>query len=176
MAGGGKRGRVEGIVEVTKEEKLAMIRHQMKTLMDRVPTTTDKMLLDIQRCVMSRVELLDQTEDDGYLAGQIAAMGEAKLNGIIEFYSIATVGEQTAWKLSRFFLQEVVDVEVATEFLQRLGDLMHKSFELALTRGTYSKGRHNYRELKALAEKRLEIIGILRAHGHMQDHCFKHQF
>ena len=167
IKGAGKRGR-EGMVEVTRDEKVAMIKHQLAILVDRVPSSTDKMLLEVHRNILARMELLVNV-DNSYINNQISTMSEPLLEGIKVFYSSATVGEQTAWKLSRYFLKEVRDLEHATEMMQRLADVLHKAFELVIAKCMFSSGRFNYREIKAAVEKQLGVIKVLREHGRMQD-------
>ena len=75
-----------------------------------MPTTTDKMLIEVHKNIMSKVEELTESQDEAYVGNMISVMDEATLLTIKEFYGGVTLGEQTAWKLSRFFVKEVRDL------------------------------------------------------------------
>ena len=168
VGGGGKRAR-DSITELTKEEKGAMIKHQLTVLVGRVPPTKDKMLLDLHKNIMIKVEELVESQDAGFITSKINTMSEETLMPIKEFYGTVVLGDQSAFRLSRYFLEEVKLLEHGIDVMQKLSEVLHKTFELVLSWCVFTNGRYNFRDVKSQVEKQLGVIKVLRDHGHMQE-------
>ena len=166
VQGGGKRGR-DLNVDLGKDEKALMVRAQLTKSIEkvRVPTVTNVMLLETRERVLQGFQVLTSEGNENYMVDKIATMKEPGLLAIKEFYTSNMLTEGTNSRLARLFLEELSELDEASELFHALADAGARTFELLLVSFIYDAGKFRYKELRDRVERRLDILTILREHG-----------